>query len=354
MRYNLLLTPKSEGEKVNSLFFKSDGSPVYHPFLNRTLKITGSISEEMADDFYENILYLIGKDPGEPINVLINTYGGSARGLMLIYEAMKLAKERCVVKTICLAKAYSAGSLILASGSTGHRYIFPTAEVLVHNLQLDLNTSGERKFHIVPMIENIEEMERKVRKMYIEELGKKITKNGKVIGPNKRERAKLEKFLDSFHGQDLRLTAEEAVEHGFADTIGRVLIPVDSAILMREQADEIKDFFTIAQATADVTDEILEISTREDQEETRQNVSKKELEEYEEQEEEYEEYEGDDDGDYQIVTRFNNGETKNGKNKKKSVQNKSRKLSNGNVQKSISVQMSEWKKRNVLQGFGVY
>ena len=49
---------------------------------------------------------------------------------MAIYDAMQLV--RCDVSTICLGRAMSAASTILAAGAKGKRYALPHARIMIH------------------------------------------------------------------------------------------------------------------------------------------------------------------------------------------------------------------------------
>ncbi len=53
---------------------------------------------------------------------------------MVIYDVMKMIKSP--VSTICMGLAASMGSILLAGGEKGKRYVFPHGEVMIHQPSL--------------------------------------------------------------------------------------------------------------------------------------------------------------------------------------------------------------------------
>lgn len=65
--------------------------------------------------------------------VTINSNGGYVHVALHIVALLERAKaEGIKVKTIVPYKAYSAGSMIAIAGSPGHRYVYQSAEHLIH------------------------------------------------------------------------------------------------------------------------------------------------------------------------------------------------------------------------------
>ena len=60
----------------------------------------------------------------------VNSPGGSLVSMWSIIDTMDLIK--CDVSTICTGLAASAGSLVLANGAKGKRFILPNALVMIH------------------------------------------------------------------------------------------------------------------------------------------------------------------------------------------------------------------------------
>ena len=71
----------------------------------RKIFMEGEINDGMAMEFIQKLIYLAGKDPKEPIQILINSPGGQINSGMLIYDAMQSCETP--LKLYCLGKAYS-------------------------------------------------------------------------------------------------------------------------------------------------------------------------------------------------------------------------------------------------------
>ena len=106
----------------------------------RKIFMEGEINDGMAMEFIQKLIYLAGKDPKEPIQILINSPGGQINSGMLIYDAMQSCETP--LKLYCLGKAYSMAAIIFASGGKGSRYMFPSSELMVHEPLLGNGVSG--------------------------------------------------------------------------------------------------------------------------------------------------------------------------------------------------------------------
>lgn len=96
----------------------------------RIIFITGQIYDEMASVICAQLLFLESENSEKDISVYINSPGGGLTATMAIYDTMNYI--RCSISTLCLGQACSAGSLILAAGAEGKRYILPNARVMLH------------------------------------------------------------------------------------------------------------------------------------------------------------------------------------------------------------------------------
>ncbi len=97
---------------------------------NRTILLIGEINQSSAANVIAQLLYLESDSPGSDINLYINSPGGSVDDTLAITDTMNFISSP--VHTICMGKAMSGGSVILASGAKGHRYILPNAQVMLH------------------------------------------------------------------------------------------------------------------------------------------------------------------------------------------------------------------------------
>jgi len=87
------------------------------------------------DDYVSNIitaqlLFLESIDAQKEIQIYINTPGGSVNAGLGIYDTMQYIKPD--IATICIGKAASMGSFLLAAGTKGKRFSLPNSRVMVH------------------------------------------------------------------------------------------------------------------------------------------------------------------------------------------------------------------------------
>lgn len=110
-------------KKSDELFFK-----------NRSVYLWGGVDDESAKDVVNRLLLLDADKPGEEIKFFINSPGGVVTSGMVVYDVMQLISSP--VTTICMGLAASMGSILLAGGTKGKRYIFPHGEVMIHQPSL--------------------------------------------------------------------------------------------------------------------------------------------------------------------------------------------------------------------------
>ena len=99
----------------------------------------GEVTEEKAAEFISALLVLAQTkeeedERADDIKIYINTYGGSADEMFAIYDVMNWCKEFCDVQTIGIGKVMSAGTLILAAGTKGKRYLSSHCRVMIHSV----------------------------------------------------------------------------------------------------------------------------------------------------------------------------------------------------------------------------
>ena len=106
---------------------------------SRSIMFVGEVTEDKAAEFISALLVLAQTKDDEAeraddIKIYINTYGGSADEMFAIYDVMNWCKELCDVQTIGLGKVMSAGTLILAAGTKGKRYLSSHCRVMMHSV----------------------------------------------------------------------------------------------------------------------------------------------------------------------------------------------------------------------------
>ncbi|WCL48032.1 ClpP family protease [Leptospira sp. GIMC2001] len=96
----------------------------------RKIFLWGAVMDDSAKDIVNKLLYLEMENPGKPITFYINSPGGVITSGMCIYDTMHMISSPVI--TVCMGMAASMGSLLLAAGEKGQRYIWPSGKVMIH------------------------------------------------------------------------------------------------------------------------------------------------------------------------------------------------------------------------------
>ncbi len=174
-------------KKKEELFFK-----------NRNIYLWGPVEDKSAKDIVEKLLILDADQPGEEIRLYINSPGGVVTSGMVMFDVIKMIQSP--VTTICMGLAASMGSLLLAAGEKGKRYIFPHGEVMIHQPSLGGYVQGvstDLEIHAIQIQKT-------------KEMGAHIISDA-TGQPYERVLADMER--------DYWMSAEEAIEYGIADKI---------------------------------------------------------------------------------------------------------------------------------------
>jgi ATP-dependent Clp protease protease subunit len=164
----------------------------------RIITLNGEVEDAMSAIVIAQLLYLEAENPEKPISMYINSPGGSVSAGLAIYDTMNYI--RSPVSTTCMGMAASMGSLLLAGGEPGHRYILPHARVMIHQ------PSGGYRGKASDIADHAKEILRirdKLNRIYQSHLTKKRTLD------------EIEKYME----RDYYMDAEEAVEFGIVDKI---------------------------------------------------------------------------------------------------------------------------------------
>ena len=154
----------------------------------RIIGFTGILDEDKCGELYQ------------PIEFFINTDGGSASDMFALYDLIRVIREDCPIHMVGLGRVYSAGTLLLASGTKGERKIGANCRVMVHNV------IGHHAGSLHDLETEIEET-KWTQQRYVEAMVKEtdMTKNF------------LQKLLN--RKVNAYLSPEEVVELGIADII---------------------------------------------------------------------------------------------------------------------------------------
>ena len=167
-------------------------------FETRTVQLWGVVDDRSAKDVVNKLLLLDADKPGEEIKFFINSPGGVVTSGMAIYDTMKMLKSP--VSTICIALAASMGSILLSGGVKGRRFIYPHAEVMIHQPSLGGYIQG--------VSVDLEIQAKQTKR--VKEIG------AKILAENCGK--KIDQIMKDFD-RDYWMDAKEAMEYGIVDQL---------------------------------------------------------------------------------------------------------------------------------------
>lgn len=163
---------------------------------DRIIFVGGPIDDHMANLVIAQLLFLESEDPKKDIFMYINSPGGSVTSTLAMLDTMNYIKPE--VATVCVGIAASGGSVLLAGGAKGKRFILPNAEVMIHQpwggaqgQATDIEITAK---HIIATRE-------KLNKILADRTGQKL--------------AKIEKDVE----RDFYMSSDEAVKYGIVDKV---------------------------------------------------------------------------------------------------------------------------------------
>ncbi len=173
---------------------------IYSRLLNDRIVFLGeAIDDHVANSVVAQLLHLESADPDKDIALYINSPGGSVSAGLAIYDTMQFVK--CDVSTICLGMAASMGSVLLAGGAPGKRFILPNAQVMIHQPMGGTGDGHAQQTDIQIMAEEIKKTRERLEGILAKHCGK------------------TQEQLHADCERDNWLTAEEAVAYGLVDRI---------------------------------------------------------------------------------------------------------------------------------------
>ena len=164
----------------------------------RVVFFTGEVETNMCNIMVAQLLFLEAENPEQPINMYINSPGGSVYDGLAVYDVMQYIK--CPVATYVTGMAASMGSFIAQAGAPGMRYLLPRAITMIH--QPSSGTRGKVSDMEIDLIESLR-IKKEMTELYVKHNSKGVT---------------YEKFSELMD-RDRWLTAPMALELGLADHI---------------------------------------------------------------------------------------------------------------------------------------
>ena len=175
---------------------------------DRIVMLNGPVEDNMANLIVAQMLFLESEDPDKDINLYINSPGGAVTAGLAIYDTMQFIK--CDVRTIVMGQAASMGSFLAQAGTAGKRVVLPESRTMIHRV-----SSGTRGTSGSVHVQNLEFEDMKRSLEESNRINQRLTElyvRHNSAGKTYDELFETMKF-DTF------LSAEEAVENGFADKV---------------------------------------------------------------------------------------------------------------------------------------
>jgi ATP-dependent Clp protease protease subunit len=163
---------------------------------DRIIFLGTTITDDVANAVVAQLLFLQSEDSKAPVNIYINSPGGSVSAGLAIYDTMQFIS--CEVATYCVGQAASMAAVLLAAGTAGKRNSLPNARILIHQPMAGMEGSAEDIM------------------IHAKEFGKiKERLNNILLKHTGHPLEKIEKDTD----RDRFMSAEEAREYGLIDHV---------------------------------------------------------------------------------------------------------------------------------------
>jgi len=128
---------------------------------DRIVMVSGPIETSMANTIVAQLLFLESENPNADISLYINSPGGDVTAGWAIMDTMQYIKPN--VTTIGMGLVASMGSVLLAAGAKGKRFVLPNTEIMIH--QPSSGTQGK----VTDMEIYMQEMQR-VKKIFVKQM----------------------------------------------------------------------------------------------------------------------------------------------------------------------------------------
>ena len=176
---------------------------VFSRLLSERIVYLGTpIDDDVANVLVAQLLHLESEDPDRPIDLYINSSGGSTSAALAVYDAMQYVRPE--VATTCVGQATSPAAVLLAGGAPGRRGVLPHGRVVLHQ------PSAEGRGTLPDLIVAADEVARVRAEL-----------EAVLAAHTGRDAATVRRDTD----RDLVLTAEAAVAYGVVDHVVQVRPP---------------------------------------------------------------------------------------------------------------------------------
>jgi len=166
----------------------------------RRILFFDDVKEESCHLAVKHIFTLTEKDPKEPIDFIINTFGGYLAPCFGLLDVM--AHVRPKIRTVGLGMVASCGLLLLMAGEKGHRRVSSSAAILSHQFS---SWSSGNYGELMSSRDRTDWTHERMIQHYLKH--------------TKKSRKYIEKLLQK--DTDTWLRPSQAVKHGLVDKVIR-------------------------------------------------------------------------------------------------------------------------------------
>jgi len=184
-----IIERSSRGERSYDIFSRL--------LMDRIVFLGTPVNDDVANVIIAQLLFLYADNPDKPINLYINSPGGSVSAGMAIYDTMQFIKSP--VHTTCMGMAASMGAFLLCAGEPSKRAALPHARVMIH--QPSQNGGGGSASDIEIQAREILYLRAKMNELMAKHTGRPVEQ--------------IERDTD----RDRFLSAEEAKVYGLIDNV---------------------------------------------------------------------------------------------------------------------------------------
>ncbi len=200
----------------------------------------GMITSESIPFLAENVtasLLILGSESKEPVTLLINNSGGSVQAGITIIQAIEHLKAlKIPVRMVVMGTAASMASVILTTGSIGHRYAFPRALIHFHSGHQQVSGTPEEVVRAQEFTERLHAQmhgilafQTKLPEYFLREVRKEWEEDSaaKLDPSTEKGREKRLKYVKEFLSAETYLSAEQALAAGVID---KIIVPGDPLV----------------------------------------------------------------------------------------------------------------------------
>jgi len=165
---------------------------------DRIIFIGSEIDDDLANLVIAQLLFLEKEEYEEPIDLYINSPGGSVTAGLAIYDTMRFIHPP--MRTFCVGQAASVAAVLLAAGTKGQRSALPYCRVLIHQVWVP-SMGGGQASDIDLRAKEVLRAKRTINEILSKHTGQPIEK------------------IEADTDRDFFMSAEEAREYGLIDRV---------------------------------------------------------------------------------------------------------------------------------------